>query len=696
MFFRFKMASFYCLIAVVFSIVCCSTPAFAQENTTFQPGNNTSVGCKINTNASNKKSNSTECKLLIDPPKIEEVLSKHDNSTTTNTVKIKISVVPGINTRYSQELELPWASNIGRTIISLVRRAKGSIFTSPIFTWMLEVGTEEVDIRVKEETDGCLPPGDKGSDLIFDTLLRQLSHSEDMHVFKLCREHDDHAIQYNCCRIVGEKNLAICADYSSAVVNVALPILIIVVLISFFMILPFVLEYIRKYPKITFYKTSDSPMSLRFIISKIFCEGREPAMSLIRRCVFVGLSVVVFVPNFFGHLWLLILFCCWAVVFVLVYDGDVMEEVNSEQKSEKLGLDEKIISALKAPFSVFFVHMLEFYKSPRKCLHKSRKCRKISESECCKRCSDSKCKCCSCCKCGFLRFIILVLYILIVLPLWICFALLKFALVDFLLFFVIMHDKLQFWSSFVEQFKKTFKVDKCCSCLRKTLYVFTPVVLLLLIVMNLLKFIALFVIFTKKRNKWLKFICKCSMRLLTFANIVFFTGMIPIFALSIVVGLTLNAEYFSPFAAPILTLIVFFWKNWKFSVEGKCLQLKTLIIEVYWEKLRATKDRQNSENNRTSVEAQERPVTNDGQNDMEDSEDKQVSNKDNLNENTTSNDDFDRPSTSSEYGKRRKSKSTAANKDANSVAGSCSTEGKEITDKVLYNNYSKTRNLIGQ
>ena len=69
-------------------------------------------------------------------------------------------------------------------------------------------------------------------------------------------------------------------------------------------------------------------------------------------------------------------------------------------------------------------------------------------------------------------------------------------------------------------------------------------------------------------------------KFLTLINIIFLTGMILIFVLFIVVGLSLNAEYFSPFVAPIFTLLVYFLKNWTFSVEAKCLELKTLIIKV--------------------------------------------------------------------------------------------------------------------
>ena len=64
------------------------------------------------------------------------------------------------------------------------------------------------------------------------------------------------------------------------------------------------------------------------------------------------------------------------------------------------------------------------------------------------------------------------------------------------------------------------------------------------------------------------------LRVVTLVRSIFFTGMIFIFTLSTDVGLTLNAEYFNPFFAPILTVITYFWMNWKFSVEAKCCNSK--------------------------------------------------------------------------------------------------------------------------
>jgi hypothetical protein len=92
-------------------------------------------------------------------------------------------------------------------------------------------------------------------------------------------------------------------------------------------------------------------------------------------------------------------------------------------------------------------------------------------------------------------------------------------------------------------------------------------------------------------------------KILTLFNIVFFTGMTLIFALFTVVGLTLNAEYFSPFIAPIATLLAYFFQNWKFSVEAKYLQLKTSIINVCKKKGPPKEDENISANPITNINA---------------------------------------------------------------------------------------------
>jgi hypothetical protein len=521
------MASLYHLTAVVF-LVCCLTTTFAEGNSTFQSRNNTFNGT----------STSAVCKLHISKSEIEEVLRLQYNSTT-NTVKIKVSVVSENGTRYFPEMTWLWASEIGRTIISLVRLAKDTIFTSPIFTSILEIGTEEVDIQVTEETDGCLPPGEEGSDRIFDFLLHHFSHSKDTPVYKLCRVHQDESLYatYNCCRITGDRNLVVCADYSSVVVKFALPAVIVVFSISFFLVLPFVLEHIITYPTIKFHRTSDSHMSLISIASMIFFEGRKPAMSLLRRSLFAGLSSTVFLRDFFGILWLKVLFGVWAAVFVISYDVQMTHE-ECEKECARPKWDENIISCFTIPFNLPFYYSWTKYK----CCRNSCSGGSCCQNAFCKYLKDWFYNICIC--------ILTILYFIICVPFLVVVCLVKFTIWDLFKSFI--------WPS----------------CPAET---------------------------------WKKCLL-CFVRLPTLVISVFVTGMFLIFALFIVVGFSLNAEYFNPFVAPIFTLIVYFWKNWKFSVEAKCLQLKTSIIEVCKEKAPPREDEKISENRSTNINAKNKNV----------------------------------------------------------------------------------------
>ncbi len=520
------MASSHCLIAVVL-VLCYATTTFAQENSTVQQANSTFIGCKINRKSLNGISNSTGCSLHIDNSIIEEVL-KLQHKPTTNIVRLKVSVISenGTRTRCFPVMEWSWANYIGRTIISLVKQAM--LFTSPVFTEILEVGTEKVDIQVMEKTDGCLPPGNEGSDRVFDFLLHQLAQSKDTQLYELCRAHVDksaHDGTYNCCRIIRGGSLSICDDYSSIVLTSALSAVIVIFLISSFMVLPFVHEHIINYPKIKSYKMSDSPMSLISVASKIFCEGRGPAKSFFRRLAFTGLAYMVYFFNFFGLLWFKWLFRVWAILFVL---------------HEQCGL-QMIIAMFEC------VHWI--YKKCKKATCTKRE-NMTTRMKCMKTTCTSTpwdksiidlfthplslpyycdCDCDKCCDTSYCRYLV------------------KFCKEMFI-------------------------------CFIKFVY------FLALVVVCLLKFVVFDTIISLSwpccpAESWQKIVL-VLMRVPTLANIVLVAGMISMYAVAIVVGLTLNGEYFSPFVVPVVTLITYLWKNWTSSVEGKCLQLKTSIIEI--------------------------------------------------------------------------------------------------------------------
>ena len=420
-----------------------------------------------------------------------------------------------------------------------------------------------MDVQITEETNGCLPPGKEGIDRIFDFFLPQLSHSEDEHVFKLCRIRDDKSIQYatyNCCRIAGERNLTICADYSSAVVEWTLPVVIFVFLISFFMILPFVLQYITTYPTTEFYKTSENHMSLSSHASKVFFEGCEPVKSFFRRCVFAGFLSVVFLSS--GYLWLLVLFIVWLIFFISFTDIQMTNEKGKEE----------CVKRRKQECAKKNIHV----------------CTDECKQKCIKECEDNCRR-----------------------PQWDTNIITCFTLPFEFLFSSIISDyikrcknseccKNSFWSDFGNNLFDSLKGLGVCFILPFSLALYVVLVALCLLKIFI---IDLIIFFVWPHHRCAKNFQKSlfPLRLITLVICILFTGMIFIFALSVVVGLTLNAEYFNPFIAPILTMIIYFWKNWKFSVEEKCFQLKMIIIEVCRKKARAPENGQISKNSGTNV-----------------------------------------------------------------------------------------------
>ncbi len=127
---------------------------------------------------------------------------------------------------------------------------------------------------------------------------------------------------------------------------------------------------------------------------------------------------------------------------------------------------------------------------------------------------------------------------------------------------------------------------------------------LILVVYCLLKFliIDLAVLFIWPHHDVKRIIRGVLLRLPVFVISIFLTGMIFISVLSLVASSTLNAEYFIPFIAPVITVTAYFWKNWRWSVEAQCVQLKTLIIEVSRKKVEDETDTNaNTKNNKKST-----------------------------------------------------------------------------------------------
>ncbi|XP_028400760.1 uncharacterized protein LOC114523898 [Dendronephthya gigantea] len=336
-------------VLVLFVYLQLSTIIFGHENST----NNDEVN--------GKNISIVSCqKIQFDEIKLADVLHLM-REPAINTVEITVTVASANRTRIFPEMVWPWASEIGRTLISLISHAKTNIFLSAaVFTFPLEVGIKRVSIEVTEEPIGCLLTGKEGSDLIFNYLLNDLFlHMEDKDkdkYYKLCRPHDvEGPVQFNCCRITGrhDENLKICADYSSIVLEWArLWVIIILFTIFSLMTLPLLMEHMLTCHEKKFYKTSFSHMSLTSIVSMIFFEGDGPVKSLLRRCVFVGLMFIVFRPNIFQILWLKIVFGIWAFLFCVYDFVEMTWKRLNELKNEiyEPQLEEGLINCFTYPF----------------------------------------------------------------------------------------------------------------------------------------------------------------------------------------------------------------------------------------------------------------------------------------------------------------------------------------------------------
>ncbi|XP_028401031.1 uncharacterized protein LOC114524112 [Dendronephthya gigantea] len=491
-------------VLVLFVYLQLSTIIFGHENST----NNDEVN--------GKNISIVSCqKIQFDEIKLAEVLHRM-REPAINTVEITVTVASANRTRIFPEMVWPWASEIGRTLISLISIAKTSIFFSLVFTFPLEVGIERVSIEVTEEPIGCLLTGKEGSDQIFNYLLNDLFlHMEDKDkdkYYKLCRPHDiEGPVQFNCCRITGrhDENLKICADYSSIVLEWArLWVIIILLTIFSLMTLPLLMEHMLTCHEKKFYKTSFSHMSLTSIVSMIFFEGDGPVKFLLRRCVFVGLMFIVFLPNIFQILWLKIVFGIWAFFFC-VYDlVEMTWKKLSKQKTEifEPQLEQGLIECFTVPLSTPFI----YYKFSIATVGPGSKCK-----NCCTR----------------LKILIRTLICALLTPILITYYLCIFIFYKFLKCFFFPYG----YAVLPVQGEKS---DKCLC------------------------------------------IFAFPVRFLTLGAILYFTWSILIFVFSVSVGLILNGEIFNPVVAIVMVLIVFFWRSWQFSVEAQCLRLKTTIINV--------------------------------------------------------------------------------------------------------------------
>ena len=303
----------------------------AQVNSTFH---------RENISASNQKSSMilnltsvrTECKLQVEPSSLENVLRLMRNRAI-HVVDLKVSVNLGNKTRNFGQLRWPWASEIGRTIISLKGRTKihhsnyrntkgesiGTISSLHFIT--LNPGFKELDVVVFEESYGCLPTGNNGSERIFDFLLRNLSYSDDTYDYNLCRpKRNDHLKLYSCCRVAGGGKLTICSEYSSLILEYAGNYVTAIVYVILYIGFPLLRQYLQSIPKETeHYIITDSPMALSRMFYSVFMEGsNSPVTPFYRRFTFSVTVVVIGCISLSPVEWyFVLLLCLWAILFTV-------------------------------------------------------------------------------------------------------------------------------------------------------------------------------------------------------------------------------------------------------------------------------------------------------------------------------------------------------------------------------------------
>ena len=183
---------------------------------------------------------------------------------------------------------------------------------------------------MSDENEKCLLSENATSDHeIFNLLLRQLYPlNDDDTYYQLCRAHfddnDKTNLKYNCCAIVGEKEIPICSEYSSTVTVFFPWFLFATVLFFFYLAFPLTLDYLSQFPKENeYYKISESPMALSSLLHTAFISGHSPLKSFGRKLLFVifVLVITVYVPNISseslsGKITWYIFVCSWAFIFM--------------------------------------------------------------------------------------------------------------------------------------------------------------------------------------------------------------------------------------------------------------------------------------------------------------------------------------------------------------------------------------------
>ncbi|CAB3984045.1 Hypothetical predicted protein [Paramuricea clavata] len=533
----------------------------------------------------NQTNASTICKLRIDESTVENILRIMHNYTT-HVIEIKVSINSGNKTRRFPELVWPWASEIGRTIISLKAQS-----TSSLHIITLTPGIKKVNVVVFEENYGCLPKGSNGSVRVFDFLLHRVSRSDDTHNYELCRAFGNDLKQYNCCRVTSGGKLTICAEYSSIVLKYARSYIKVMVWITTYVALPLMRQYLHSIPYETeYYGIADSPMALSTIFYTVFIEGSKTAVKPCYRRLAFSLTVAMMLCITYSGLFWWITLLVWTIIFTswdffginenvtngnvtnedVTYEDVTNEDVTNEDVTNQDVTNEnvsnenvtnenvtnedvtnnskKVITMnmvnyetyfclLTLPFNIKFwwnTFKSKFPLTNQKPSQRSTNPQQLDTNP--QQSPEQNLELLTSCGKQFVTGLCFGLAYLVLFLIW----------PVYILFFPLLASVIG-----IIQAANMAKQDEDASCTCKTCLIS----------------VAAGIIY--------------HVMLLTSAIFTMLAVDILLsLALYLITGIYLNGSFYGPIVVPILLLLVYFWKNWRSFVETKYLLLNTKIIKV--------------------------------------------------------------------------------------------------------------------
>ena len=328
---------------------------------------NTTNGCHLKIGESALKFIS---ELMKD--KITHVIDLHIWTESVNNTINKAQVLTGIK----------WANEIGRTLISLIAQAEKSDDMMLLsYTSTLKAGIYSMDIVVAKEAIRCFISKDNTSNpAILNLLVQNLYHITGSKTgYKLCLPHNDknQVAKYNCCTIVGPNDSLICSDYSSIVTKMSPILQLILSIFILYIAFPVTQEYLSQfYESDTYYKISNSPMSLSFILYLVFIAGHGPVKSWGRKLIFALFMVLTTLPECCSELflWYLVFMSTWLLSLAIM----------------KFNFNEKVwhrqfnpIKIITFPFNIRKVWKIVSSLSITKCWRKTLKFQNALKLRCC-------------------------------------------------------------------------------------------------------------------------------------------------------------------------------------------------------------------------------------------------------------------------------------------------------------------------